>query len=46
MVNHDQQRVETRGKQEVGDKVTRDLLEGAGCMGLDQGERGNGGMCV
>ena len=46
MVNHDQQGIETRGGGEVGDKVTRDLLEGARGTGLDQGERENGGVCV
>ena len=46
MVDHDQQRVKTRGGGEVGDEVTRDLLEGMRGMGPDQGERGNGGVCV
>ena len=46
MVNHDQQRIKTREGREVGDKVTRDLLEGLGGTGLDQGERRNGGVCV
>ena len=35
MVNHNQQRVKARGCGEVGDEVTRDLLEGVRCMGFD-----------
>ena len=46
MVNHDQQRIETRGGGEVGDEVTGDLLEGARGTGFDQSKWGNGGMCV
>ena len=42
MVDHDQQGVKAGGGGEVSDEVTGDLLEGAGCMGLDQGEWGNG----
>ena len=46
MVNHDQQRVKAGGKGKVSDEVTGDLLEGARSMGFDQGEWGNGGVCV
>ena len=46
MVDHDQQRIEAGGKGEVSDEVTRDLLEGARCMGFDRGERGNSGVHV
>ena len=46
MVDHDQQRVEARGSGEVGDQVTRDLLEGMRRVGLDRGKRGDGGVCV
>ena len=33
MVDHDQKGIEAGGRGEVGDKVTGDLLEGAGCGG-------------
>ena len=46
MVNHNQQRVKAGGHGEVGDEVTRDLLEGVGGMGLDQGEWGDGGVHI
>ena len=46
MVNHDQERVKARGSREVGDEVTRDLLEGARGMGLNWGKQKNGGVCV
>ena len=46
MVDHDQQGIKTQGGGEVGDEVARDLLEGARRVGLDRGERGNGGMRV
>ena len=38
MVDHDQQRIKTRGSGKVGDKVTRDLLKGAQHTGLDWSE--------
>ena len=38
MVDHNQQRVETRGNGKVGDQVTEDLLEQARGEGLDQSE--------
>ena len=46
MVDHDQQRIKARGSREVSDEVTRDLLEGAQCVGLDQGEQRNSEVCV
>ena len=46
MVDHNQQRVKARGSKEVGDQVTGDLLEGMRGVGLDRGERGDGGVCV
>ena len=46
IVNHDQQRVETRGGREIGDEVTGDLLEGVRGAGPDQSEWGNSGMHV
>ena len=46
MVNHNQQRVKTRRSRKVGDKVAGDLLEGARGVGLDWGERRDGGVCV
>ena len=33
MVDHDQQRIKTRGSREVSDQIIRDLLEGARCVG-------------
>ena len=36
MIDHDQQGIKARGSREVGDEVTRDLLEGVRCVGLDQ----------
>ena len=46
MVDHNQQRIKTRGSREVGDKVIEDLLEGMRYVGLDQGERGNSRVYV
>ena len=46
MVDHDQQRIKTRGSGGVSDKVTRDLLEGAQHMGLDRSEWRSGGVCI
>ena len=46
MVDHDQQGIKAGGSGEVGDQVTRDLLEGARGAGFDRGERGNGGVSV
>ena len=42
MVDHDQKGIETGGRGEVGDKVAGDLLEGAGCGGVNGGERRDG----
>ena len=46
MVNHNQKGIEAGGRGEVGDKVTRDLLEGAGGRGANGSEWGNGRMGV
>ena len=46
MVDHDQERVNAQGSGKVSHKVTRDPLEWAGSVGLDQSEWGEGGMCV
>ena len=46
MVNHDQQRIKTRGHREVGDKVIGDLLEGARCVGHNWCKWRDGGVCV
>ena len=46
MVNHDQKGIKAGGRGEVGDKVTRDLLEGAECRGVNGSEWGNSGVCV
>ena len=35
MVYHDQERIKTRGDREIRDKITRDLLEGAGGDGFN-----------
>ena len=39
MVNHDQKGIEAGGRGEIGDKVTGDLLEGAGRGGMNGGEQ-------
>ena len=36
MVYHDQERIEARGDREIRDKVTGNLLEGAGGDGFDR----------
>ena len=46
MVDHDQQRIETRGDREVSDEVTGDLLEEMGGTRLDRGQQGDGGVHV
>ena len=46
MVNHNQQRVKTRGRGEIGDQVTQDLLEGVRGVGFDWGEWWDSGVCV
>ena len=46
VVDHDQKGIEARRRGEVGDKVTGDLLEGAGGGGVNGGERWNGGVGV
>ena len=40
MVDHDQERVKARGDREIGDEITRDLLEGVRGDGFDGGQRG------
>ena len=46
MVYHDQKGIKASGRGKVSDKVTRDLLEGVGCRGVNGGEQGNSGMHV
>ena len=46
VVDHDQKGIEAGGDREVSDKVTGDLLEGAGCGGADGGEQQDGRMGV
>ena len=46
MVDHDQKGIEAGGRGEVGDKVTGDLLEGAGHRGANGGERQDGRVGV
>ena len=46
MVYHDHERVKAHGGREVGDKVARDLLEGAGGEGFNRRQGGYGGVCV
>ena len=46
MVDHDQKGIETLGKGEICDKITRDLLEWLSGSGANWGEGWNGGMCV
>ena len=46
MVDHNQKGIETGRRREVGDKVARDLLERAGCGGVNGGERRDGGVGI
>ena len=46
MVDHDQKRIEAGERREVGDKVTGDLLEGAGGGGANRSERWDGGVGI
>ena len=46
MVNHDYKGIEASRRGTFGDKVTRDLLEGVGCSGVNGGEWGNGRMGI
>ena len=46
MVDHDQKSIKAIGKGEVGDEITRDLLEGAGARGRNGEEWGPGRMGV
>ena len=46
MVDHNQKGIEAGGRGEVGDKVTGDLLKGAGRRGANGGEGQNGGVRI
>ena len=46
MVDHNQKGIKAGGDREVGDKVTGDLLEGAGHRGVNGGERRNSRMGI
>ena len=46
MVDHDQERIETGRDREVSDEVAGDLLERAGCRGVNGGEWWDGGMGI
>ena len=46
VVNHDQKGIGAGGDREVSDKVTGDLLEGAGCGGANGGEQWDSRMGV
>ena len=46
MVDQNQQGIKAGGDREVGNEVTRDLLEGVRRAGLDQGEGENSEVCL
>ena len=46
MVDHNQKGIKAGGRGEISDKVTRDLLEGAGCEGVNGGEWGSSRVCI
>ena len=46
MVDHNQKGIKTGRRREVGDKITRDLLEGAGRGGANGGEQRDGGVGI
>ena len=46
MVNHDHNRIKSRGDREIGDEVDRKLFERERDSGQNWTERGNGGMSV
>ena len=46
MVNHNHNRIKSRGNREIGDEVNRKLLEGERDSGLDQTERRGSRMSV
>ena len=46
MVNHNQERVKARGGWQVGDQITRDLLERLRGEGADRSEEWDGGVDV
>ena len=46
MVDHDQKGIKAIRKGEVGDQITRDLLEGAGAGGRNGEKWGSGWMGV
>ena len=46
MVDHNQERIKASRGWQVGDEVTRDLLEGSRGKGMDRSERWNSGVGV
>ena len=46
MVDHDQKGIKTIRKQEIGDQITRDLLEGVGTRGRDGKEQRVRQVCI
>ena len=46
MVDHDHNRIKTRGNREIGDEVDRELLERERNSGRDWTERGDSRMSV
>ena len=46
MVDHDHNRIKSRGKREIGDEINRKLFEGERDSGRDWTERGNSRMSV
>ena len=46
MVNHDHNRIKSRGETEVGDKIDGELFEGERDGGQDWAERRNGRMDI
>ena len=46
MVDHNHNRIKSRGKREISDEINRKLFEGERDSGRDWTERGNGRMSV
>ena len=46
MVDHDHDRIKSRGRREVGDEVNRELLKGESDSGFDREERGYNGVRI